>query len=278
MELRRNQESFGHWRYVGTVLYAIGMGCNEEVFIYTLHLSVTSYPDKTFYSQCILSVIHGLSRIGMILLQEGEWPLCKMQHPCTYMSIKIHLTPCPISMSWRTFHFLRVCQSDDQGLPDQISSPCSHWNDSRSFSAPTRPMGEIESVRKVEEAAKEQHGIFTLQHLKLVRVECHHWTIITTPRCAEAVVYPGVRSPPTSPGLGGPFGHGSCFTCLFIWLCFAEGQAKSKKGRLLEARFCMDILAYWYSLLVLIIDYYHYSSIDLSLLQVLADEWHPVLM
>ena len=253
------------------------MRCNEEVLIYTLHLSVTSYPDKTFYGQCILSVIHVSSGIGTIHLQEGEWPLCKMQHPCTYMSIQFHLAPCRISMSWSTFHFLRVCQSDDQGSPDQLSFPCSHWNDSRSFSAPTCPMVEIESVREVEEAAKEQHGIFTIQHLKLVRVECHHWTIITTPRCAEAVVYPGVRSPPTSHGLGGPFGHGSCFTCLFIWLTlFRLGTSEVEEGTPVRG----TILYGHFGILIFIActDYYCYSLIDLLLLQVLADEWHPVLM
>ena len=248
------------------------------VLVYTLHLRVTSYPDKIFYSQCILSVIHGFSRIGTILLQEGEWPLCKMQHPCTYMSIQFHLAPCRILMSWSTFHFLRVCQSDDQGLPDQLSFPYSHWNDSRSFSAPTCPMVEIESVCQVEEAAKEQFGIFTMWHLGLV------WVVViggalrgSVYWCAEVVVYPRVWSPPTSPGLGGPFGHGSCFTCLFIWLTlFRLGTSEVEEGTPVRG----TILYGHFGILIFIActDYYCYSLIDLLLLQVLADEWHPVLM
>ena len=144
------------------------------VLVYTLHLRVTSYPDKTFYSQCILSVIHGLSRIGTILLQEGEWPLCKMQHPCTYTSIQIHLAPCRISMLWRAFHefanlVIRFHQTKYL-LPDPVI-------DSKSFSALIHPIEEIESICKVEEAAKEQFGIIAMRRLGLV--SCCHWESIT---------------------------------------------------------------------------------------------------
>ena len=156
-------------------------------------------------------------------------------------------------------------------LPDPIGMIQGHFQ-------PLRVRWERTSVREVEEAAKEQHGIFTIQHLKLVRVECHHWRSITTPHwCTEVVVYPWVWSPPTSPGLGGPFGHGTCFTCLFIWLTlFRLGTSEVEEGTPDRG----TILYGYFGILIFIActDYYCYSLIDLLLSQVLADEWHPVLM